>query len=241
MATTLQQSPPTLDEIDRLRRVYKHRIQLNLAAKYSRTNPGHLFALHEREATMAALFHSAGLDSLTSLRILDLGCGAGATLRQYLEYGANSDQLCGIDLLPEFAEKARSLHLQVTCGSASDLPFPDCSFDLVSQFTLFTSVLDPATRRRIADEMDRVLRPGGKILWYDFAVDNPANPDVRGVRMAEVRQLFPGYSIATRRITLAPPLGRMIGHLGPTLYFLVSKFRFLCTHYLCLLQKRHLI
>jgi SAM-dependent methyltransferase len=92
-------------------------------------------------------------------------------------------------------------------------------------------------RRKIAGEIDRVLAPGGRLLSYDFAFDNPSNPDVRGIRPAEIRRLFPGFSMTARRITLAPPLGRAIGHLGPTIYFLTSKIRFLCTHYLCLLEK----
>ena len=183
---------------------------------------------------MAALLSSAGLRSLSGLRILDLGCGRGATLRQYLEYEADPDQLWGIDLLPEFARRAQSgsLNLQAVCGSASELPFPDGSFDFVSQFMLFTSVLDSDVKHSIAREIDRVLVPGGRLLWYDFAFNNPSNPNVRGIRLGEVRQLFPKFSMMSRRITLAPPLGRTIGHLGPVIYFLTSKCRFLCTHYL---------
>ena len=170
---------------------------------------------------MASLLHSAGLKSLAGLRILDVGCGAGSTLRQYLEYELNPDRLWGIDLLPEFAGRARSgaLNLQVICGTASELPFPAGSFELVSQFMLFTSVLDAGVKVQIAREIDRVLVPGGRLLWYDFAFNNPSNPDVRGIRMAEVRRLFPRFTITSRRITLAPPLGRVIGHLGPTIYF----------------------
>lgn len=240
MATSLQPHAP-IDkdehEINRLRRAYEHRIQSPLAERYSRTNPGHLYALQEREATMAGLFRSAGIKSLAGIKILDVGCGAGATLRQYLEYEADADKLYGVDLLPEFVERARALNLKVSCGSASNLPFPDRSFGLVSQFTLLTSVLDSGMKRRIAREIDRVLVPGGKFLWYDFAFNNPSNPDVRGIGLAEVRALFPEYSMTSRRITLAPPLGRMIGRLGPTAYFMASRFRFLCTHYLCLLEK----
>ena len=237
MAASLQQAPVGTEEIDRIRRTYEHRIQSNLAQRYSRTNPGHLYALHEREATMASLLCSAGLRSLAGLRILDVGCGAGASLRQYLEYEADQERLWGIDLMPEFVERALALNLQVVCGSASKLPFPDGSFDFVSQFVLFTSVLDSGMKRQIAREIDRVLVPGGRLLWYDFAFNNPSNPDVRGIGLAEVRRLFPGYSMTSRRITLAPPLGRAIGRLGPTIYFLTSKMRFLCTHYLCLLEK----
>jgi SAM-dependent methyltransferase len=237
MAASLQQPPVGTEENDRIRRTYEHRIQSNLAQRYLRTNPGHLFALHEREAAMASLLRSAGLGSLAGLRILDVGCGAGATLRQYLEYEADPQRLWGIDLLPEFVERARALNLQVFCGAASELPFSDGSFEFVSQFMLFTSVLDSGMKSQIAREIDRVLAPGGRLLWYDFAFDNPSNPDVRGVGLAEVRRLFPGYSMTSRRITLAPPLGRAIGRLGPTIYHLMSKMRFLCTHYLCLLEK----
>lgn len=227
-------------ELERLRNAYEHRSRSVPADRYSRTNPGHLFALHEREVTMAAMLRADGLRSLAGLRILDVGCGRGATLRQYLEYEADPSRLWGIDLFPPFVEQARSASpgLQIICGSASRLPFHEGSFDLVSQFMLFTSVLDDEVKHRTAEEMRRVLVPGGRMLWYDFAFDNPANPDVRGIGLAEVRRLFPGFSGTHRRITLAPPLGRAIGHFGPTIYHLSSMIRPLCTHYLCLLKKR---
>jgi hypothetical protein len=52
------------------------------------------------------------------------------------------------------------------------------------------------------------VAPGGGVLIYDFVVDNPRNPDVQGVPLAEVRRLFPHARITSRRLTLAPPLAR---------------------------------
>ena len=176
---------------------------------------------------------------MAGLRILDLGCGRGATLRQYLEYDAEPSLMWGIDLFPPFVEQARraSPGLNFLSGSASKLPFPDGSFDFASQFMLFTSVLDQDMKIEIAREIDRVLAPGGRFLWYDFGFNNPNNPDVRGIRLAEIRRLFPRFSMTNRKITLAPPLGRAIGRCGPAIYHLVSKLRPLCTHYMCLLKK----
>ena len=189
---------------------------------------------------MAAMLRADGLTSLAGLRILDLGCGRGTTLRQYLEYDADPLRMCGIDLFPQFIKQARlsSPGLQFLCGSASELPFPDESFDFVSQFMLFTSVLDQNMKIEIGREIARVLAPGGRLLWYDFAFNNRANPDVQGIRLAEVRQLFPTFSLTSHRVTLAPPLGRAIGRCGPAIYHLASKLRPLCTHYLCLLKKQ---
>ena len=226
-------------ELARLRHVYDRRALAIPEQLYSRMNPGHLFGLHERETAMASMLHAEGLRSLAGLRILDVGCGRGATLRQYLEYQADASRLWGIDLHPSFVQEARcaSPGLQILCGSATNLPFHDHTFDFVSQFMVLTSVLDVNVRQRIAQEIDRVLVSGGRLLWYDFAFNNPRNPDARGIGLTEIRQLFPGFSMRYRRITLAPPLGRAIGRFGPTMYYLTSQLRQLCTHYLCLLNK----
>ncbi|SRR5258707_10907158 len=93
------------------------------------------------------------------------------------------------------------------------LPYADASFDLILQFLLFTSVLSEAVKGQIAKEISRVLLPGGHLLWYDFAFNNPRNPDVRGIRLSEIRRLFPGFTIEARRVTVAPPLSTTLGRL----------------------------
>jgi len=226
-------------ENERVRAVYARRRQFIPARRYARTDPFTLYSTHEREEEMAALLRSEGLTSLTGLKILDVGCGRGDTMRQLLEYDADPKLLTGIDLLEDKVNLARRLapHLQVVCGSATRLPFPDSSFDLVLQFTVFTSILKEQVKRTVAAEMARVLVPGGRILWYDFSFNNPRNPDVRGIGKQEIRALFPGFQMKTRRITLAPPLGRVIAPLSIVLYYSLSRVRPLCTHLLCLLQK----
>ena len=72
-------------------------------------------------------------------------------------------------------------------GDATQAPVAPGSQDIVLQSTVFSSLLDDAFQQRLADTMWRWLKPGGAVLWYDFTVNNPRNPDVRGVPLARVR------------------------------------------------------
>ena len=233
-----RKAKPAQEEDQRVREAYARR-RLIPAARYARTDPFNLYSSHEREAVMASFFRSRGLNSLAGIRILDVGCGRGDTLRLFMEYGAQPELLTGIDLLEDRVQKARQLtpNATVVCGSATQMPFPDSSFDLVVQFTLFTSILHDEVKRSIAAEMARVLSPSGRILWYDFTYNNPSNADVRGIGKREIRALFPGFNLDGRRLTLAPPLGRRIAPVSIALYYFLSRFRPLCTHYLGLLQR----
>jgi len=224
----------------RIRDAYARRHQ-GPEAIYSFLNPSFVLMVHEREQELLFMLSRYGVGSLEGKRVLEIGCGTGYWLRAFLQWGAVPENVFGIDLLPERIEQARKMcpqgvHLEST--NAATLAFPDASFDLVLQSTVFTSILDPGMRQRVAGEMLRVIRPNGLVIWYDFHVDNPRNPDVLGVRKNEIRQLFPGCQIQHRRITLAPPIGRFVGRYSPLLYTLLSKTRILCTHYLSLIKMK---
>jgi ubiquinone/menaquinone biosynthesis C-methylase UbiE len=102
--------------------------------------------------------------------------------------GSRPDHLTGVELLADRVAEARRLcptAVTIRCESATELGFPDAAFDLVLQSTVFTSVLDRRVKERIAFEMLRVLKKEGLILWYDFHVSNPRNPDVQGLKKRE--------------------------------------------------------
>jgi hypothetical protein len=123
-------------------------------------------------------------------------------------------------------------------GDASMAEVPPGSQDYVFQSVVFSSLLDERFQHELADRMWQWLRPGGAVLWYDFTVDNPANPDVRGVPLARVRQLFPHGRIRARRVTLAPPISRRVCRIHPAAYTLLNALPFLRTHLLCWIQKQ---
>ena len=150
------------------------------------------------------------------------------------------ENISAIDLLPERIREARALcpaGISLECGNAEKLKFPDGSFDLVFQSTVFTSILDEEMKIRIAREMLRVLHPSGMIVWYDFTVDNPWNPDVRGIPRREITRLFPECRFEFERLTLAPPVGRRIARVSTFLYRFLSAVKVLDTHCLALIRK----
>jgi hypothetical protein len=82
-----------------------------------------------------------------------------------------------------------------------------------------------------------VLRPGGAVLWYDFRYGNPRNPNVRGLRRAEIAALFPGFDERLELVTLMPQLARRLGRITSVAYPALARLRPLRTHYVGLLIK----
>jgi len=120
----------------------------------------------------AYLFERADLK--TARRILEVGCGTGAILREL----STSAALHALDLEPVAlaqcginAPAASRLRADALC-----LPYPAAAFDIVFCHFLLLWVRDPLQAVR---EMKRVTRPGGHILAlaepdYTARVDKPS-------------------------------------------------------------------
>lgn len=181
--------------------------------RYDRLNPSALRAAQELERAVAEGLRRHGPRDRAAARAVELGCGRGDHLLELLLLGFRPEHLRGLELLPGRAAAARArlpAALRIDIGDALAADLAPASQDLVLQFTVFSSVLDPAVRRQLAETLWRWLKPGGAVVWYDFGIDNPRNPDVRGVPASEVAALFPSGRIEARRLTLAPPIARRV-------------------------------
>ena len=212
-----------------------------VAGRYSLLRPEVWQTVHERERALLRRFAAEGIADLAPLKLTEVGCGAGFNLLGLLRWGFAPEHLTGLELLPERHAQARRVLPAATTlwlGDATQAPVAPASQDLVLQATVFSSLLDDAFQQRLADAMWSWLRPGGAVVWYDFAVGNPRNRDVRGVPMKRVRALFPQASrIAVERVTLAPPLARAVCRWHPALYRLFNALPLLRTHRLVWLAK----
>ncbi len=231
---------PNADDIDRLRKVYQERSnQPKQTERYSYLNKPHLFTIQQRERHLLQALSKNRVPKLTDLKILDIGCGSGGILLDLVKYGAESHKLAGVDLLYDRLQAAR-LRLsssRLINSDAQRLPFQSGYFNLVTQFTAFSSILDVSMKKAMAFEMLRVLDEDGVIIWYDFWW-NPSNRQTAGINRSEIKTLFPGCDIYCRKITLAPPIARKIVPISWLFGMLLESLGIFNSHYLALIRKK---
>lgn len=226
-----------MSETDEVRLRYARRKLTAISDRYSLIDETVLRSVHERQRALARWVRECGIAPLAARSIIEVGCGTGSNLLDLLRLGAAPENLCGNELLQERCVQARHLlptAVRLLPGDATTLDLPTGSFDVVLQSTVFSSILDDAFQLRLAECMWRWVRPGGGVLWYDFIYDNPRNPDVRGVPLRRIAELFPQGVVTNWRLTLAPPIARRI----PASFYPWLNFPFLRTHVLCWIEKR---
>lgn len=115
-------------------------------------------------------------------RVLEVGVGTGLSLPAY----GRQLEIVGIDLSPEMLEKARERVAAEGLGNvaglhemdASDLRFPDASFDTVVAMYVLTVVPEP---EKVMRELARVCRPGGEVLLVNHFSTEQGKPGWEGM------------------------------------------------------------
>jgi ubiquinone/menaquinone biosynthesis C-methylase UbiE len=157
----------------------------------------------------------------------------------FLRYGATASNLSGIDILLDRVVLAKQTlpESKISCADGQFLPYESAQFDILLQFTAFSSILDPQIKRNMASEMLRVLKPDGVILWYDFWW-NPTNPQTAGIKPKEIKILFSNCVFKLHKITLAPPIARLIVPISWALAVILESLKVFNSHYLAIITKQ---
>jgi phospholipid N-methyltransferase len=166
---------------------------------------------------------------------LEAGAGTGGNLPHFIALGFRAPNIIANELLEDRVRQLqeRFPDIQIIAGSASGVSHVQA--DVVFQSMMLSSVLDESLRRDIAGALWKAVKPGGILLSYDFAFNNPRNPDVKKLTVADVRQLFPeGEVLMVKKVTLAPPIGRRVGRL----YAFFNAFPFLRTHRVVVIRRK---
>lgn len=146
--------------------------------------------------------------------VLEVGCGTGLLLARFASFARSAK---GVDLSPGMLEHARQRGLEVLEASATELPFPDGSFDIACSFKVLAHV--PDIHKAIA-EMVRVVRPGGYVLaeFYNrFSMRTLIKRYGPAGRVSDSRKedaVYTRFDSPAEVVAMLPPDARLVGSRG---------------------------
>ena len=115
--------------------------------------------------------------------VLDLGCGAGTDLLIAAQMTGATGRAIGVDMTPSMLERARTSAAAMGLSSVElheslieSLPLEDESVDVVISNGVIDLIPDKAP---VFAEIDRVLRPGGRLQLADVFIRHEVSEDAR--------------------------------------------------------------
>jgi arsenite methyltransferase len=116
--------------------------------------------------------------------VLDLGCGAGTDLLIAAQMTGREGRVIGVDMTASMLERARASAEEMGLPDGVELheslieslPLDDASVDVVISNGVIDLVPD---KEAVFDEIDRVLRPGGRLQVADVVIHEEVSEDAR--------------------------------------------------------------
>jgi arsenite methyltransferase len=115
--------------------------------------------------------------------VVDLGCGAGTDLFIAAQMTGPTGRVIGVDMTVTMLERARQSATEMGLRNVElheslieALPLDDASVDVVISNGVIDLVPD---KDAVFDEIDRVLRPGGRLQLADVIIHHEVSEDAR--------------------------------------------------------------
>jgi arsenite methyltransferase len=119
----------------------------------------------------------------TGATVVDLGCGAGTDLLIAAQMAGTEGRAIGIDITPAMLDRVRASaqkmglgNLEVHESLIESLPLDDASADVVISNGVIDLIVD---KDAVFAEIDRLLRPGGRLQIADVVIHKEVSEDAR--------------------------------------------------------------
>ncbi len=138
--------------------------------------------------------------------ILDVATGTGLILAEIVRQNPSGFS-AGIDISEGMLAKARaklegtSSHVELKTGSAFEIPYPDRTFDLLTNGYMFDLMPFEAMPAILA-EFKRVLKPGGRLVLINMTIGERIGSGI----YQRIYQLSPATLGGCRGVRLVEPL-----------------------------------
>lgn len=109
-------------------------------------------------------------EAITGKTVLEIGCASGRDAKAYAQY---AKEFVGVDISDEAIKNAEALNLpnaEFICTDGHTIEKPDSSFDVV----IVNSLLHHLDLNVTFEEIRRLLRPGGVLIFREPLGTNPA-------------------------------------------------------------------
>jgi ubiquinone/menaquinone biosynthesis C-methylase UbiE len=200
-------APAKIDEVRRYWNQHIHDLEITRhpvgsAGFFADLDEYHFDKLHH-------LLRLVDFEGQRGKRVLEVGCGAGVDLVRFARGGA---RVTGVDVAASAITLARQnfayqgLRAELCVADGERLPFPSDSFDYVYAHGVIQYT---ASDRLMADEIRRVLKPGGTALFQVYnrvswlnalsmvmkvGLEHEGAPVLRKYSIGEFRRLLSGFS-----------------------------------------------
>jgi SAM-dependent methyltransferase len=115
--------------------------------------------------------------------VVDLGCGAGTDLLIAAQMTGSGGRVVGVDMTASMLDRARASAAEMGLSNVElheslieSLPLADASVDVVISNGVIDLVPD---KEAVFAEIDRVLRPGGRLQLADVVIHKEVSEDAR--------------------------------------------------------------
>lgn len=164
------------------------------------------------EYKLIEIFLKYGYKVMSQVSVLDVGCGDGRFLRQLVDWGAEPERLAGVDINEDIIALAKKLsapEINYNVAHADQLPYADKSFDIILMVGVMQHIMDNSLRRRIADELLRVLKDDGILICYNINKNAEAKfqqkelqENTKGISAKELKKIFVSCNVEFENMLL---------------------------------------
>lgn len=227
------------EEVSSIVTRYDRRAAKDKSRIYSLASPACFLSSFEKNRLLLKILCKNFGHDFVNKKYLEVGCGTGTNLCQFITWGISGEELAGNDVyVPSLGVTKKRLPLSVDLqqGNFLDCSYTDKKFDVILFSTVLSSILDEGFRQECLRYAYNLLEREGIVIIYDFTYNNPWNKDVKKFQLKKIKQSAPWDSYHFQRVTLCPPLARKL-EFFPFLIKMLTAVKLLDTHVIGFLKK----